>query len=125
MLHNLNTLTASLTIKQTVPLCIPSQVPTTGADSFTEKSLKTSCFCKAVDADNTHKILHDFGSIQKCTRLFDCRCGHTAMVTCGDECDRRVTNWLKTNRWRCQFARTYYTASTCGAPTYGHHRKPC
>ncbi|VDI74303.1 Hypothetical predicted protein [Mytilus galloprovincialis] len=84
-----------------------------------------NCFCKAVDADNTHKILHDFGSIQKCTRLFDCRCGHTAMVTCGDECDRRVTNWLKTNRWRCQFARTYYTASTCGAPTYGHHRKPC
>ncbi|XP_063415209.1 uncharacterized protein LOC134697098 [Mytilus trossulus] len=83
-----------------------------------------NCFCKAVEAD-THRILHDFGSIQRCTRLFSCNCGHTAMITCGDQCDRRVTNWLKTNGGKCQFARSLYAASVCGAWTYGHHRKPC
>ncbi|XP_071123786.1 uncharacterized protein [Mytilus edulis] len=46
MLHNLNTLTAFLTIKQTVFLCIPSQVPTTGADSSIEENLKTRKICR-------------------------------------------------------------------------------
>ncbi|VDI37529.1 Hypothetical predicted protein [Mytilus galloprovincialis] len=103
MLHNLNTLTAFLTIKQTVLLCILSQVPTTGADSSTEKNLKTSCYCKAVDAD-THRTLHDFRSIRSCSgSTKSCGCHHSAMITCGDECDRRVTNWLRSNGQRCRF----------------------
>ncbi|XP_076117552.1 uncharacterized protein LOC143085206 isoform X1 [Mytilus galloprovincialis] len=83
-----------------------------------------NCFCKAVDAD-THGILHNFGSIQSCRGWPTCACRRTEMITCGDECDRRVTNWLKSNGGKCKFARTWYKASTCGSPKYGHHRKPC
>lgn len=91
---------------------------------FCIHSCYCSCFCEAVEAD-THKLLHNFGSIQNCRGWLKCNCRHSAMVTCGDACNTRVTNWLKTHGWTCKFARTKYTASTCGSVSYGGDRKTC
>lgn len=84
-----------------------------------------SCFCKVTDAD-TGKVLHDFGSIQKCHGWPTCSCRRHEMITCGDTCDQRVGGWLKHNSWKCRgrYVKKHYKASTC-SQSYGHERRYC
>ncbi|KAK3578648.1 hypothetical protein CHS0354_002951 [Potamilus streckersoni] len=86
------------------------------------------CFCKAVDADNSDNVFHDFRAIESHSNWLSVGCGR--LDGCSDKCEGIVKDWLCNSKEACKAVakgkqvRHYFQASVCNQAA-GSVARPC